>query len=63
VGSSLNQCAAEFSLCNTLVLLLDLAFKQSDRNLTFRHVILLLNARADCLAFVSNFGQREKKGC
>jgi len=29
VGSSLNQRAAEFSLCNTLVLLLDLAFKQS----------------------------------
>jgi hypothetical protein len=28
VGSSLNQRAAEFSLCNTLVLLLDLAFKQ-----------------------------------
>jgi hypothetical protein len=28
VGSSLNQHAAEFSLCNTLVLLLDLAFKQ-----------------------------------
>jgi hypothetical protein len=28
VGSSLNQRTAEFSLCNTLVLLLDLAFKQ-----------------------------------
>jgi hypothetical protein len=27
VGSSLNQRTAEFSLCNTLVLLLDLAFK------------------------------------
>jgi hypothetical protein len=32
VGSSLNQRAAEFSLCNTLVLLLDLAFKQSTPN-------------------------------
>jgi hypothetical protein len=32
VGSSLNQRAAEFSLCNTLVLLLDLAFKQPGRN-------------------------------
>jgi hypothetical protein len=31
VGSSLNQRTAEFSLCNTLVLLLDLSFKQ------FRH--------------------------
>jgi hypothetical protein len=31
VGSSLNQRTAEFSLCNTLVLLLDLAFKQLDR--------------------------------
>ena len=29
MGSSLNQHAAEFSLCNTLVLLLDLSFKQS----------------------------------
>ena len=29
MGSSLNQRTAEFSLCNTLVLLLDLAFKQS----------------------------------
>ena len=29
MGSSLNQHAAELSLCNTLVLLLDLAFKQS----------------------------------
>ena len=28
MGSSLNQRTAEFSLCNTLVLLLDLAFKQ-----------------------------------
>jgi hypothetical protein len=34
VGSSLNQRSAEFSLCNTLVLLLDLAFKQHDRNLS-----------------------------
>ena len=33
MGSSLNQHAAEFSLCNTLVLLLDLAFKQHTRNL------------------------------
>jgi hypothetical protein len=32
VGSSLNQRAAEFSLCNTLALLLDLAFKQYVRN-------------------------------
>jgi len=32
VGSSLNQCTAEFSLCNTLVLLLDLAFKQHTSN-------------------------------
>ena len=32
VGSSLNQRTAEFSLCNTLVLLLDLAFKQPTRN-------------------------------
>ena len=28
MGCSLNQRTAEFSLCNTLVLLLDLAFKQ-----------------------------------
>ena len=28
MGSFLNQRTAEFSLCNTLVLLLDLAFKQ-----------------------------------
>jgi hypothetical protein len=34
VGSSLNQRAAEFSLCNTLVLLLDLAFKQYAWNFT-----------------------------
>jgi hypothetical protein len=33
VGSSLNQRTAEFSLCNTLVLLLDLSFKQHTRNL------------------------------
>ena len=33
MGSSLNQRTAEFSLCNTLVLLLDLAFKQFDRDL------------------------------
>ena len=32
MGSSLNQRAAEFSLCNTLVLLLDLSFKQSSRS-------------------------------
>ena|GEM_PF-544881 len=32
-GSSLNQRTAEFSLCNTLVLLLDLAFKQLDPSL------------------------------
>ena len=32
MGSSLNQRTAEFSLCNTLVLLLDLAFKQFNRN-------------------------------
>ena len=32
MGSSLNQRAAEFSLCNTLVLLLDLSFKQFARN-------------------------------
>jgi hypothetical protein len=32
VGSSLNQRTAEFSLCNTLVLLLDLAFKQPSRD-------------------------------
>ena len=32
MGSSLNQRTAEFSLCNTLVLLLDLSFKQFDRN-------------------------------
>ena len=31
MGSSLNQRTAEFSLCNTLVLLLDLAFKQLAR--------------------------------
>ena len=33
MGSSLNQRAAEFSLCNTLVLLLDLAFKQYNQHL------------------------------
>jgi hypothetical protein len=33
VGSSLNQRTAEFSLCNTLVLLLDLAFKLLARSL------------------------------
>jgi len=32
VGSSLNQHAAEFSLCNTLVLLLDLSFKQTNHS-------------------------------
>ena len=32
MGSSLNQRTAEFSLCNTLVLLLDLSFKQHTRN-------------------------------
>ena len=32
MGSSLNQRAAEFSLCNTPVLLTDLAFKQHIRN-------------------------------
>ena len=32
MGSSLNQRAAEFSLCNTLVLLLDLSFKQYDHD-------------------------------
>ena len=32
MGSSLNQRTAEFSLCNTLVLLLDLSFKQSNRD-------------------------------
>ena len=32
MGSSLNQRTAEFSLCNTLVLLLDLAFKQHRPN-------------------------------
>ena len=31
MGSSLNQRTAEFSLCNTRVLLLDLAFKQPTR--------------------------------
>ena len=36
MGSSLNQRAAEFSLCNTLVLLLDLAFKQSTREQRLR---------------------------
>ena len=33
MGSSLNQRTAEFSLCNTLVLLLDLSFKQTAQNL------------------------------
>ena len=32
MGCSLNQRTAEFSLCNTLVLLLDLAFKQYTHN-------------------------------
>jgi hypothetical protein len=32
VGSSLNQRTAEFSLCNTLALLLDLSFKQYARD-------------------------------
>ncbi len=42
MGSSLNQRAAEFSLCNTLVLLLDLAFKQHIRyNLACRQKGLL----------------------
>jgi hypothetical protein len=38
VGSSLNQRTAEFSLCNTLVLLLDLAFKQYAKNTSYRFV-------------------------
>ena len=33
MGSSLNQRTAEFSLCNTLVLLLDLSFKQPNRSI------------------------------
>jgi uncharacterized protein (TIGR03435 family) len=58
VGRSLNQRTAEFSLCNTLVLLLDLAFKQSNRNSPFwrgvsslmrldasNRVLLMLNLR------------------
>ena len=39
MGSSLNQRTAEFSLCNTLVLLLDLAFKHSTSYL--RHLVEL----------------------
>ena len=35
MGSSLNQRTAEFSLCNTLVLLLDLAFKQYSHDSNF----------------------------
>ena len=42
MGSSLNQRAAEFSICNTLVLLLDLAFKQSARNSKVRGKIRLV---------------------
>jgi len=46
VGSSLNQRTAEFSLCNTRVLLLDLAFKQLDRG-SIAPVVLLEGFRID----------------
>ena len=41
MGSSLNQRTAEFSLCNTLMLLLDLAFKQTVRNSQYQTIAAL----------------------
>ena len=51
MGSSLNQRTAEFSLCNTFVLLLDLSFKQTSRNSGSGRVGLhssVEDASADC---------------
>jgi len=47
VGSSLNQRTAEFSLCNTLALLLDLSFKQLTRD---QHFSLLSEQRRFAMA-------------
>lgn len=49
MGSSLNQRATEFSLCNTLVLLLDLAFKEPSQK--SRTAICTKNARPSKTTF------------
>ena len=52
MGSSLNQRAAEFSLCNTLVLLLDLAFKQSALNSGLGRAVRRCDSRSTEKCFV-----------
>ena len=59
MGSSLNQRAAEFSLCNTPVLLTDLSFKQHTRDTCADAEMMRLLLRA---RLITSMRERTRNG-